>query len=141
MHISVQLFLPLSSSVPRPRVWRSLRRPSRAHCGEPRLSRGKKKTPLPCGSLDVAAPLVKVFYNADCGSFPQMGYGSRTLELLQMYYEGKFPTMTENGHAGNSEITTVGSEVSQPETHEDDLRAPEMGVHFRGRGCVSNSWG
>uniref|UniRef100_A0A8C5AYJ3 RNA cytidine acetyltransferase n=1 Tax=Gadus morhua TaxID=8049 RepID=A0A8C5AYJ3_GADMO len=71
------------------------------------LSRGKKAA----GDLIPWTVSEQVFYNADCGSFPQMGYGSRTLELLQMYYEGKFPTMTENGHAGNSEITTVGSEA------------------------------
>ena len=65
-----------------------------------------------------------------------MGYGSRTLELLQMYYEGKFPTMNENGHAGNSEITTVGSEVSHPESHEDDRRDPEIEVIFKG--SISN---
>uniref|UniRef100_A0A8C5AJ70 RNA cytidine acetyltransferase n=1 Tax=Gadus morhua TaxID=8049 RepID=A0A8C5AJ70_GADMO len=54
------------------------------------------------------ARVVRIAVNPD---YQGMGYGSRTLELLQMYYEGKFPTMTENGHAGNSEITTVGSEA------------------------------
>lgn len=42
----------------------------------------------------------------------QMGYGSRALQLLQMYYEGKFPTMDESAHANNSEITSVSSEVT-----------------------------
>lgn len=47
---------------------------------------------------------------------PQMGYGTRALELLQMYYEGKFPTMDENGQTDDSEITPVNSEViSEPE--------------------------
>ena len=58
-----------------------------------------------------------------------MGYGSRSLELLQMYYEGKFPTMSENGHAGDSEITTVGSEVRPPEGCGDELGGPRDGAH------------
>lgn len=43
----------------------------------------------------------------------QMGYGSRALQLLQMYYEGKFPTMDESTRSNHNEITTVSSEVTQ----------------------------
>ncbi len=43
----------------------------------------------------------------------QMGYGSRALQLLQMYYEGKFPTMDENTNSNHNEITPVSSEVKQ----------------------------
>lgn len=43
----------------------------------------------------------------------QMGYGSRALQLLQMYYEGKFPTMDESTGLNHSEITSVSSEVIQ----------------------------
>lgn len=40
-----------------------------------------------------------------------MGYGSRALQLLQMYYEGKFPTMDESAQSNHNEITSVSSEV------------------------------
>lgn len=40
-----------------------------------------------------------------------MGYGSRALQLLQMYYEGKFPTMDESTQSNHNEITSVSSEV------------------------------
>lgn len=40
-----------------------------------------------------------------------MGYGSRALQLLQMYYEGKFPTMDESSKSSRGEITSVSSEV------------------------------
>lgn len=43
----------------------------------------------------------------------QMGYGSRALQLLQMYYEGKFPTMDESTRSNHNEITSVSSEVIQ----------------------------
>ncbi|CAL8359457.1 unnamed protein product [Lota lota] len=59
------------------------------------------------GSLS-GARIVRIAVNPD---YQGMGYGSRALQLLQMYYEGRFPTMDENGHVGNSEITTVGSEA------------------------------
>lgn len=49
----------------------------------------------------------------------QMGYGSRALQLLQMYYEGKFPTMDESAGLNHSEITSVSSEVMQPKTQTD----------------------
>lgn len=42
-----------------------------------------------------------------------MGYGSRALQLLQMYYEGKFPTMDESARSNHNEITSVSSEVNQ----------------------------
>lgn len=45
-----------------------------------------------------------------------MGYGSRALQLLQMYYEGKFPTMDESTHSKHNEITSVSSEVIQLKT-------------------------
>lgn len=48
-----------------------------------------------------------------------MGYGSRALQLLQMYYEGKFPTMDESTHSNHKEITSVSSEVMYSvERHE-----------------------
>lgn len=40
-----------------------------------------------------------------------MGYGSRALQLLQMYYEGKFPTMDESSESSRGEITSISSEV------------------------------
>lgn len=49
-----------------------------------------------------------------------MGYGSRALQLLQMYYEGKFPTVDESTHSNHNEITSISSEVIQlkGETYE-----------------------
>lgn len=41
-----------------------------------------------------------------------MGYGSRALQLLQMYYEGKFPCLEEKGLETPQEIRTVSSEVT-----------------------------
>ncbi|XP_015259334.1 PREDICTED: N-acetyltransferase 10 [Cyprinodon variegatus] len=41
----------------------------------------------------------------------QMGYGSRALQQLQMYYEGKFPTMDESVQPANTQITSVSSEA------------------------------
>lgn len=40
-----------------------------------------------------------------------MGYGSRALQLLQMYYEGRFPTMEESSQSSRGAITAVSSEV------------------------------
>ncbi|XP_066492273.1 RNA cytidine acetyltransferase isoform X2 [Tiliqua scincoides] len=40
-----------------------------------------------------------------------MGYGSRALRLLQMYYEGKFPCLEEKVTQVPREITTVSSEA------------------------------
>ncbi|XP_051885485.1 RNA cytidine acetyltransferase [Pristis pectinata] len=40
-----------------------------------------------------------------------MGYGSRAIELLQMYYEGKFPCLEEQECHKSTEITTVSSEA------------------------------
>ncbi|XP_075995531.1 RNA cytidine acetyltransferase [Genypterus blacodes] len=52
--------------------------------------------------------VVRIAVNPD---YQGMGYGSRALQLLQMYYEGKFPTMDENSHPNQNEITTVSSEA------------------------------
>lgn len=41
-----------------------------------------------------------------------MGYGSRALQLLQMYYEGRFPCLEEKVLEASQEIRTVSSEVS-----------------------------
>ena len=41
-----------------------------------------------------------------------MGYGSRALELLQQYYEGKVLSLTEGDTAVPQEAQTVTSEVS-----------------------------
>lgn len=40
-----------------------------------------------------------------------MGYGSRALQQLQLYYEGQFPYMDENAQTANSQITSVTSEA------------------------------
>uniref|UniRef100_A0A7N6AI95 RNA cytidine acetyltransferase n=1 Tax=Anabas testudineus TaxID=64144 RepID=A0A7N6AI95_ANATE len=52
--------------------------------------------------------VVRIAVNPD---YQGMGYGSRALQLLQMYYEGKFPTMDENTHTNHNEITSVSSEA------------------------------
>lgn len=41
-----------------------------------------------------------------------MGYGSRALQLLQMYYEGRFPCLEEKVIETSQGIHTVSSEVS-----------------------------
>ena len=41
-----------------------------------------------------------------------MGYGSRALQLLQMYYEGRFPCLEEKALETSQEIHTISSEVS-----------------------------
>uniref|UniRef100_A0A8C5W9M5 RNA cytidine acetyltransferase n=1 Tax=Leptobrachium leishanense TaxID=445787 RepID=A0A8C5W9M5_9ANUR len=40
-----------------------------------------------------------------------MGYGSRALRLLQMYYEGQFPCLEENVSVAPQEITSISSEA------------------------------
>lgn len=45
-----------------------------------------------------------------------MGYGSRALNLLQMYYEGKFPCLEEKTVQKPKEIATVSSEVMELST-------------------------
>eukprot|EP00066_Takifugu_rubripes_P016602 XP_011605868.1 PREDICTED: N-acetyltransferase 10 [Takifugu rubripes] len=52
--------------------------------------------------------IVRIAVNPD---YQGMGYGSRALQLLQMYYEGKFPTMDESTGLNHSEITSVSSEA------------------------------
>ncbi|XP_077423794.1 RNA cytidine acetyltransferase isoform X2 [Vanacampus margaritifer] len=59
------------------------------------------------GSLS-GGRVVRIAVNPD---YQGMGYGSRVLQLLQMYYEGKFPTMDESAAPQHSEITTVSSEA------------------------------
>ncbi|XP_061139728.1 RNA cytidine acetyltransferase isoform X1 [Syngnathus typhle] len=59
------------------------------------------------GSLS-GGRVVRIAVNPD---YQKMGYGSRVLQLLQMYYEGKFPTMDESTVPQNNEITTVSSEA------------------------------
>ncbi|XP_037307846.1 RNA cytidine acetyltransferase [Pungitius pungitius] len=54
------------------------------------------------------ARVVRIAVNPD---YQGMGYGSRALQQLQMYYEGKFPTMDEGAHANPNEITSVSSEA------------------------------
>lgn len=41
-----------------------------------------------------------------------MGYGSRALQLLQMYYEGRFPCLEEKVLETSQDIHTVSSEVN-----------------------------
>uniref|UniRef100_H3DF39 RNA cytidine acetyltransferase n=1 Tax=Tetraodon nigroviridis TaxID=99883 RepID=H3DF39_TETNG len=52
--------------------------------------------------------IVRIAVNPD---YQGMGYGSRALQLLQMYYEGKFPTMDESTGSNPNEITSVSSEA------------------------------
>uniref|UniRef100_A0A3P9IYE1 RNA cytidine acetyltransferase n=1 Tax=Oryzias latipes TaxID=8090 RepID=A0A3P9IYE1_ORYLA len=52
--------------------------------------------------------VVRIAVNPD---YQGMGYGSRALQLLQMYYEGKFPTMEEGMASTNTEIVPVSSEA------------------------------
>lgn len=52
--------------------------------------------------------VVRIAVNPD---YQGMGYGSRALQLLQMYYEGKFPTMDESSKSSRGEITSVSSEA------------------------------
>uniref|UniRef100_A0A4W6CWW7 RNA cytidine acetyltransferase n=1 Tax=Lates calcarifer TaxID=8187 RepID=A0A4W6CWW7_LATCA len=59
------------------------------------------------GSLS-GGRVVRIAVNPD---YQGMGYGSRALQLLQMYYEGKFPTMDEHTHSNHNEITSVSSEA------------------------------
>eukprot|EP00064_Thunnus_orientalis_P002628 superscaffoldBa00000198_g2635 len=59
------------------------------------------------GSLS-GGRVVRIAVNPD---YQGMGYGSRALQLLQMYYEGKFPTMDENTPSNHNEITSVSSEA------------------------------
>lgn len=84
------------------------------------LSRGKKAS----GDL-IPWTVSEQFQDADFGSlsggrvvriavnpdYQGMGYGSRALQLLQMYYEGKFPTMDEDNSSNHNEITPVSSEA------------------------------
>lgn len=59
------------------------------------------------GSLS-GGRVVRIAVNPD---YQGMGYGSRALQLLQMYYEGKFPTMDESTNSNPNEITSVSSEA------------------------------
>ncbi|XP_061576929.1 RNA cytidine acetyltransferase [Cololabis saira] len=59
------------------------------------------------GSLS-GGRVVRIAVNPD---YQGMGYGSRALQLLQMYYEGKFPTMDENSESTHTGITSVSSEA------------------------------
>uniref|UniRef100_A0A1A8N845 RNA cytidine acetyltransferase n=1 Tax=Nothobranchius pienaari TaxID=704102 RepID=A0A1A8N845_9TELE len=59
------------------------------------------------GSLS-GGRVVRIAVNPD---YQGMGYGSRALQLLQMYYEGKFPTMDENAQPNHTGITSVSSEA------------------------------
>uniref|UniRef100_A0A803T6I8 RNA cytidine acetyltransferase n=1 Tax=Anolis carolinensis TaxID=28377 RepID=A0A803T6I8_ANOCA len=84
------------------------------------LSRGKKAS----GDL-IPWSISEQFQDPDFGSlsggrvvriavhpdYQGMGYGSRALRLLQMYYEGKFPCLEEKMTRKPREITTVSSEA------------------------------
>ncbi|KAK7877527.1 hypothetical protein WMY93_031773 [Mugilogobius chulae] len=84
------------------------------------LSRGKKASgdlipwtvseqfqDMEFGSLS-GGRVVRIAVNPD---YQGMGYGSRALQLLQMYYEGKFPTMDEDTNSNHKGITPVSSEA------------------------------
>lgn len=53
-----------------------------------------------------------------------MGYGSRALQQLQLYYEGQFPYMDENAQTANSQITSVTSEVMPHSNAWKHLHSP-----------------
>ncbi|XP_067902529.1 RNA cytidine acetyltransferase [Heterodontus francisci] len=59
------------------------------------------------GSLS-GGRIVRIAVHPD---YQGMGYGSRAIELLQMYYEGKFPCLEEQENHKSTEITTVSSEA------------------------------
>nr|XP_046169729.1 RNA cytidine acetyltransferase [Oncorhynchus gorbuscha] len=59
------------------------------------------------GSLS-GGRVVRISVNPD---YQGMGYGSRALQQLQLYYEGQFPYMDENAQTANSQITSVTSEA------------------------------
>ncbi|XP_072128758.1 RNA cytidine acetyltransferase [Mobula birostris] len=59
------------------------------------------------GSLS-GGRIVRIAVHPD---YQGMGYGSRAVELLQMYYEGKFPCLEEQEGHKSTEITTVSSET------------------------------
>lgn len=59
------------------------------------------------GSLS-GGRVIRIAVNPD---YQGMGYGSRVLQQLQLYYEGKFPTVDESATTANSEIMTVSSEA------------------------------
>ncbi|XP_069479483.1 RNA cytidine acetyltransferase [Ambystoma mexicanum] len=54
------------------------------------------------------ARVVRIAVHPD---YQGMGYGSRALQLLQMYYEGRFPCLEEKGIQKSQEIVTVSSEA------------------------------
>uniref|UniRef100_A0A7M4EW16 RNA cytidine acetyltransferase n=1 Tax=Crocodylus porosus TaxID=8502 RepID=A0A7M4EW16_CROPO len=84
------------------------------------LSRGKKAS----GDL-IPWTISEQFQDPDFGSlsggrvvriavhpdYQGMGYGSRALNLLQMYYEGKFPCLEEKVTPKPKEIATISSEA------------------------------
>ncbi|XP_044125750.1 LOW QUALITY PROTEIN: RNA cytidine acetyltransferase [Bufo gargarizans] len=84
------------------------------------LSRGKKAS----GDL-IPWTVSEQFQDPDFGSlsggrvvriavhpdYQGMGYGSRALQLLQMYYEGQFPCLEENEKNKPQEITSISSEA------------------------------
>ena len=41
----------------------------------------------------------------------QMGYGSRALEMLQQYYEGRVPSLVESDNLPQQEAKTLSTEV------------------------------
>ena len=72
-----------------------------------RLSRSGTGVQKCVDTEDISAPLAR--FPRVCS---QMGYGSRALHLLQMYYEGRFPCLEEKVLETSQEIHTVSSEVS-----------------------------
>ncbi|KAJ1182261.1 hypothetical protein NDU88_007454 [Pleurodeles waltl] len=54
------------------------------------------------------ARVVRIAVHPD---YQGMGYGSRALQLLQMYYEGRFPCLEEKIIQKSQEITTISSEA------------------------------
>lgn len=65
-----------------------------------------------------------------------MGYGSRALQLLQMYYEGRFPCLEEKVIETSQEIHTISSEVSKHLLAELLVSGRILPWVFR---CIENS--
>ncbi|KAG8510796.1 RNA cytidine acetyltransferase, partial [Galemys pyrenaicus] len=63
------------------------------------------------GVIEVGGHIEKNLFTCLPPCFLQMGYGSRALQLLQMYYEGRFPCLEEKVIEKSQEIHTVSSEA------------------------------
>ncbi|KAI9760054.1 MAG: killer toxin resistant protein [Chaenotheca gracillima] len=71
------------------------------------------------------ARIVRIATNPD---YMNMGYGSRSLELLTDFYEGKFTSLAEDdAHINNDEIVRVtDSELAEPSLLEDNVKVRDI---------------